>query len=365
MIECVNGKRIWFITDTHLGVRNNSNEWIEIMEDYFNNFFLPLVEKNYRKGDVLFHLGDVYDSRQSINIRVLNFSVSLFERLSSIFKDGIYIIAGNHDIWGRSSNEINSLSSIKWIPNVNILEEPDTIKIGKTKILMMPWRKTPEDASSFLDSSESHDILCCHADIQGLKYNKYVQTKEGSSVSDFVKFRRVYSGHIHYSQKLKNINMLGSPYELTRSDCENPKFINLLDLETMDDYVFYNTHSPKFKRFYFEDIVEMTPEELISVTRNNFVDIMINPIKFPKVNFNLVIDLMEGYRSVNLQAHETDRSENVSDNIIDSSGRHFTILEMIEKHVSSLEEDDTEKNKILSSLNKLYSIVINKEDENN
>ena len=32
-------KRVIFITDTHLGVRNNSNDWIDIHEDYFKNWF--------------------------------------------------------------------------------------------------------------------------------------------------------------------------------------------------------------------------------------------------------------------------------------------------------------------------------------
>ena len=37
-------KRVWFITDTHLGVRNNSNEWLDQTRDYFFNWFFPLVE---------------------------------------------------------------------------------------------------------------------------------------------------------------------------------------------------------------------------------------------------------------------------------------------------------------------------------
>ena len=37
-------KRVWFITDTHLGVRNSSNEWIDIIDSYFHNFFFPLLK---------------------------------------------------------------------------------------------------------------------------------------------------------------------------------------------------------------------------------------------------------------------------------------------------------------------------------
>ena len=74
-----NARRVWFITDTHFGVRNSSNEWIEIIRDYFFQWFIPLVKENYRPGDVLIHLGDWYDSRQSVNLKVLNLGVDVAE----------------------------------------------------------------------------------------------------------------------------------------------------------------------------------------------------------------------------------------------------------------------------------------------
>jgi DNA repair exonuclease SbcCD nuclease subunit len=366
MIVNDKGERIFFITDTHFGVRNNSNEWIEIMEDYFDNFFFPLVEKNYRPGDVLFHLGDVYDSRQSLSLRVLNFSVKVFERLSSIFKDGIYVIAGNHDIWGRDSNEINSLASIKWIPNVHVLEEPDTILMAGKKILMMPWRKNSEEASEFLNSSEPHDILCCHADIQGVKFNKYVEVKEGPSIATFAKFGTVYSGHIHYAQNVKNVVMLGSPYQLTRSDIENNKSIHILHLDDNFTNVVFNNRSPKFLKLDFEKVLEMTPEELKSITDNNFVDLMVDVIKFPKMNFNQVLDMIEGFRAFNIQPYDNSTSPdltNIAFPKADTLDKNVTAIYLISKYLELLGDDEETKTKLMNSLNKLYNIVIKQEDE--
>ena len=37
-------KRLWMITDTHLGVRNSSEEWIQIVRKYFFEWFIPLVK---------------------------------------------------------------------------------------------------------------------------------------------------------------------------------------------------------------------------------------------------------------------------------------------------------------------------------
>jgi predicted MPP superfamily phosphohydrolase len=70
------------------------------------------VDKEYREGDVLIHLGDYYDSRQSVNLKVLNLGVDIAEKLSNRFRDGVHIIIGNHDIWGKTSNDINPFIGI-------------------------------------------------------------------------------------------------------------------------------------------------------------------------------------------------------------------------------------------------------------
>ena len=42
-------KRIWMVSDSHLGCRSNSVLWLKIIEDYFFEFFIPLVKKEYKK----------------------------------------------------------------------------------------------------------------------------------------------------------------------------------------------------------------------------------------------------------------------------------------------------------------------------
>ena len=77
-------KRAWLITDTHLGVRNSSQEWLQIMKEFFYDFFIPLVKKEKKPGDILIHCGDVFDSRHSLNLFVLNEAIQIFEDLSKI-----------------------------------------------------------------------------------------------------------------------------------------------------------------------------------------------------------------------------------------------------------------------------------------
>ncbi len=356
-------KRIWFITDTHLGVRNNSNDWIENIRDYFFNWFFPLVKENYRPGDILLHLGDFFDSRQSINLRVLNLGVEIAEEMSRLFEGGVHIIVGNHDIWGKNSNEINSLKSIKWIPGIKIYEEPLSTNFGSRSFFLMPWRKDHEEDSKTLEEANPHDVLCCHADIRGLKFNKYVMNEEGSDVTKFEKFQKVYSGHIHYSQIVGNINMLGSPYELTRSDMDNPKSIWLLDLDTMKEKRFVNNHSPKFKRFNFEDILESTPEQLEPEFRNNFVDILIDPVMSLKAPLSLLTDVLTTQKSLKFHPYDPNQANSLSQQIIDTEGKQFNVLDFAKEFVDNLDEPQEIKDKMYNSLVKLHTIVLTQSNE--
>ncbi len=363
MVENRSAKRVWFITDTHLGVRNNSNEWIDSIREYFFDWFFPLVRENYQPGDVLFHLGDFFDSRQSINLKVLNLGIEVAEELSAIFKDGVYIIVGNHDIWGKTSNEVNSLKSIKWIPGINILEEPLSMRILDKSFLLMPWRKDHEAESEFLESSAPHDVLCCHADIRGLKFNKFTRVETGASLDEFEKFRRVYSGHIHYAQKAGNINMLGSPYEITRSDMDNVKGITLLNVSDLKETFFANDFSPKFKRLYFNDILESTPEDLEPIFNNNFVDIMIDPVMSLKAPLNILTDILQSQRSLKFHPYDPNQANSLSQQIIDIEGRQFNVLDFIKEYIENLEQDQNTKDKMYQSLVKLHTIVTTQEQE--
>lgn len=356
-------KRAFIIGDTHFGVRNSSNEWIDIMRDYFYDWFIPMVKKNYQPGDVLIHLGDVYDSRQSINIKVLNLGVGIFESMSEIFKDGIYIIAGNHDLWGKNSNEINSLKSLKWIPNVSIFEEPETLILGDKKFLMMPWRKDHAAEEEFLDSSKPHDFLCCHADIRGLKFNRYVTVEEGADSKKFAKFKTVYSGHIHYSQIVNNIKMVGSPYELTRSDMGNPKSIVLLDLETGEDLKIINDFSPKFKKLFFDQILEMNTDELELEFKNNFIDVMIDPSMALKAPLNIISDTITSQRKLSFHPYDPNQATTLSNRIHETDGRQFSVIDFIREYINGMTHDDETKGKLIASLEKLHKITVDKDNE--
>jgi DNA repair exonuclease SbcCD nuclease subunit len=364
MIKLPHIKRIWFITDTHLGVRNSSEDWINIHRSYFYEWFIPLVKKNYREGDVLMHLGDVYDSRQSLNLKVLNLGISIFEELSTIFKNGIYIICGNHDIFGRNSNDVNSLKSLKWIPNVKIFEEPETIHFGPKKVFLMPWRRDHDAEREVLASVEEHDYMFCHTDLKGLMFNKFVRIDEGLNYDDMSKFERVYSGHIHYSQNFGKMRMLGSPYQLTRSDTDNPKGITLLDLETGDEKYFDNNFSPKFIRMTFEKIINSTPEELNPIFKNNFIDILVDPEIAVKAPLGLLTDYVTPPLKISFTPITTPEQNIVDEGFHDLEGKNFSILELTKLYLEKCNYEEEKSKKIYAAVEKLlYKVSIKTEED--
>ena len=77
-------KRCFIVSDTHFGVRNSSYEWLDIMKDYFNNFFIPLLKREAKPGDFVMHCGDVFDSRHSLNLLVMNEAMAIFEQIAEI-----------------------------------------------------------------------------------------------------------------------------------------------------------------------------------------------------------------------------------------------------------------------------------------
>jgi UDP-2,3-diacylglucosamine pyrophosphatase LpxH len=106
------------------------------MNNYFYQFFIPFIKEVKKPNDKLVVLGDIFDNRTSINTKVLNSVVKLFETLSKIIE--IHIILGNHDIFAMTDPEINSVVSIRNIQNIIIYNEPTLVTFDNTKCLFMP-----------------------------------------------------------------------------------------------------------------------------------------------------------------------------------------------------------------------------------
>ena len=349
-------KRIWILGDMHLGVRANSVEWLEIQQEYYDNVFVPTLKANYQEGDVLVQVGDVFDNRQSINLKVLHYAVDLFERLGKIMPT--HVICGNHDIWAKKSNDVTSIDTLKWIPNVGIYKKCKTFNWGGKNILLMPWRRDANHEAETLAKYSKIDIVFCHSEVTGIKLNAKVNNQHGNSIETYSGYTAVYSGHIHYRQKKGKLRMVGTPYQLTRSDSNNPKGFDLVDLATMDETFFENETSPKFVKYNLANLYNTPLGDFKKEIENNFVDLYV-PAKIAASNSlsKLINKIQKISRKIepNIYDEENFLDKDFYDlDEIEDLYKNYNILHLCNLYVDGLSHDDEMKQQIKTRLKQLH-----------
>lgn len=344
-------KRGWVISDIHWGCRSNSNEWLEICYKFHVEFLIPYLKKNAKPGDILFISGDIFDSRQSIGLNTLNMALEVYSEIAKILP--IEIILGNHDIFMKDSNKINSVKPLGLLPNITVYEEPVMKNWGGKKVLLMPWRKNHDVEREFLLTQQA-DYLLCHTDFIGAKNNAYVTIEKGNSVEVVKNFRKVFSGHIHWRQKINNVTFFGCPYQMTRSDIGNDKGLWLLDFEKETEEFIVNPISPKFLKIHLNELLNLTPIEIGKIVNNNFVDLTI-----PE-NFLDIVDIKElqiwikNYRKLNIFVV----SETAENAIEEAPGENsFDLLEVVKKYIEKLPISDNAMKISFNKISELYSRV--------
>jgi len=350
-------KRIWILGDMHLGVRSNSLEWLQIHKDFFEKQFIPHLKKHVKDGDILVQVGDSFDNRQSINLKVLHYAVDLFERLGEILPT--HVIAGNHDIWAKKSNDVTSIDSLKWIPNVSIYKEPKMLKWAGKNVLMMPWRIGPEHEAETLAEFPSADILFCHSEVTGVSLNSKVKNIHGIDISAYRNFEAVYSGHIHYRQTKGVLRLVGTPYELTRSDINNTKGFNMVDLSTMEETFIENIISPKFVKFFLANIYDMTLGDFKEAIKDNFVDLYVPAHIATTSALSKLINKIQGIgRRIEPTIYDEDSLVDIemSDINEDDLYKNYDVINLIKVYLENSTYDDKTKEKIESKLNMLHSL---------
>lgn len=349
--------RVWVLGDLHFGVRANSVEWLDIQKQFFEEVFIPTLKENVKPGDVLVQVGDTFDNRQSINIRVLNYAVDLFERLGKILP--VHVICGNHDIWAKNSNEVTSIDSLKWIPGVQIYKEPKLMDWSGRKILMMPWRRDANHEAETLADYPTAEIVFCHSEVKGIYLNAKVKNEHGTDSNIYDKYTRVFSGHIHFRQERGKLLMVGTPYQLTRSDANNTKGFDLVDLEDMSETFYPNDVSPKFMKYNIVQLYDMPLGQFKNQIRNNFVDLFV-PSRIATTNAlsKLINEIQNISRKLepNIYQEENYIDKDFYDmDDVEEMYKNYSIMNLCNVYVDGLGDDEETKARLKKKLKALYN----------
>ena len=242
--------KVAIITDTHYGARKGSDHLHNYFEMFYRDVFFPSLEKY--QVDTVIHMGDIFDSRKSIDLKSLEWSKKVvFEPLK---KYNVYAIVGNHDCYYKDTNYVNSPDLLlRAYPNIKLYSKATEIEIDKLKILMLPWINSEnfDETKELIDGCESK-VAMGHLEINGFKATRGHMMETGMDTSVFDKFDKVYSGHFHTRSTDGKIYYLGNPYEMYWNDVNDTRGFHIFDTNTLELTPINNPYK-LFYNVYYDD----------------------------------------------------------------------------------------------------------------
>ena len=243
--------RVAVITDTHWSARKSSRLFQDYFEQFYNNVFFPTLEQY--GIDTIIHMGDAFDSRKSIDFVGLDWTRKVV--LEPLSKYKVHLITGNHDVYFKNSNKVNSPELLlKDYENIKTYSEPTEVNIGRLNILLLPWINSENQDKSFkLIKNTKAKVAMGHLELQGFRVNKnLVMEEHGLEANIFSNFKKVFSGHYHTRSDNGTVFYLGNPYEIYWNDVNDPRGFTIFDTETLEHFHIDNPYR-MFYNIYYED----------------------------------------------------------------------------------------------------------------
>ena len=243
--------KIALITDQHLDGRKGSVAFWNYFQKFYDEIFFPELEKRGIKHCI--HMGDAFDNRKNIDYWSLNWAK---ENVYDKFKNlgvKVWQLVGNHDIYYKNTNEINSIDSLlEHYDNVTPVSTPDTYDINGFKAMMLPWicEDNYKETCTKIDESDAK-IAFGHLELHGFELYPGMTQQGGIDKGIIEKFDTVFSGHYHTRSNDGQVFYLGNPYEMYWNDCGDKRGFNILDTETMEIEFVENTNTI-FEKIYFD-----------------------------------------------------------------------------------------------------------------
>ena len=335
------------------GIRSDSEIFADYQEKFFNNFFDYCIKNKITK---IIHLGDMFEKRKTININTL-------ERWKIMFLDKIInnkmeliVIAGNHDVYHKNTNSINSLRQMlgkySWAKIIDI--NPEMSRIGNHNFLFVPWI-TDDNAEICVKELEKNkaDVVMGHFELSGFEMNKGYLMESGMD-SDILKgYQMVLSGHYHTKSTKDNIYYLGTQMEFTWTDFNDKKYFHVLDTNSLKLEAIENTEY-MFVKLYYDNapLSKVLPNvknccvKLYVTKKENVIDyeIYVNKIKGENPHeFSIIDTTMQVTNSTTNNFTDADDTESIISSYIDA--------------ISDIADSD--KIDVKNLLLKLYSEALN------
>ena len=344
--------KIALITDTHFGARNDNIFFDEYFYKFYEGIFFPYLQQHGIKNCI--HLGDVMDRRKFVSYRTAkNFRERFLLPFNTLEID-LHMLVGNHDIYFKNTNDINSLQELigQEQRRFKIYPEAETVEFDGLPILMLPWINPQNEIYSFGMIDETPATICMsHLELKGFEMHGGHVSENGYDKKDFKKFDTVFSGHFHKKSDDGQVFYLGTPYQMTWSDYNCPKGFHVFDTETRELTRIVNPQKI-FEKIYYDDTQENYDSHDVNQYRNKYIKLVVvnknDLYKFDKFTDRLYkadcheIKIIEDFTDLN--------ATTVSDDIVKNTEDTMTLLGRY------VDESDTplKKDRLKENLAKLY-----------
>jgi DNA repair exonuclease SbcCD nuclease subunit len=351
--------KVCVLGDIHIAVRNSSLVFHKQLDLFANDVLIPYLKEN--NIDTVFQLGDLFDTRKSINF------LSLYEARKCFFdklKENnikLHTLVGNHDIYFRETLEVNSSSLLlKEYDNITVYDKPTTIDFNGISIDIIPWICAENRAVVNKMIQESSSKLCIgHFEFANFPMYKGVESHGGIVLDDFYKkYDLILTGHFHTQSNNGNVHYTGIPYEMTWSDYNDQKGFHVLDIKTLNREFIPNPHKV-FARIEYDDSNTDYTKESTSQYSGKYVKvIVINKKDLYAYDTFMKRLYSAGCNDIKVMEDLSEYQDGIIDEKIDLTDTRV----IMSNYVDSI-ESKCDKQKIKNLLSGLFNEAINVSDK--
>jgi DNA repair exonuclease SbcCD nuclease subunit len=352
--------KLCILGDTHFGARGDSIDFHKYFQKFYDEVLFPYLRENNIK--VIFQMGDLFDRRKFINFNSLYLCRKYF--FDKCEREGIklHTLLGNHDVAYKNTLEINSSSLLlNEYHNIEIYDDFQTVEFDGVNIDIVPWLCDDNEPVIFEKMKESKSQICFgHFEIAGFEMDRGNVCDTGIDKQSLSKYDIVLTGHFHHKSTDGNITYVGTPYEMTWADWNDPKGFHIFDTNTRGMEFIQNPFAMFHKVSYddgtstFEDWKKYDFDKL----KECYVKVVVlnkqNPFLFDHVIDNLY---KVGVSDISIVEDFSDSLIDDDQEIIDQAEDTMTILS---KYIDNLSLD-VEPDKLKNIMRELYVEALNTE----
>ncbi len=339
--------KVAVITDQHFGARKSSKFFHDYFQKFYDDIFFPYLEEN--KITSIVDMGDTFDNRRAIDLWAIDWAKeNYFNRLRDM---GItlHTIIGNHDIYYKNTNTVNSVNLLlKEYDNVKIYSEIEEVKLGRLKVLFVPWinQENEENSLKVIQKSKAR-VVMGHLELNGFRATRGHMMEDGMDISVYDKFEKIYSGHFHTRSDNGKVYYLGNPYEMFWNDVKDARGFHIFDTETLEHTPINNPYR-LFYNVYYED----TNYKLFNATeyKNKIVKVIVKK-KTEQKQFEKFIDKLHDIGVHELKIVENFNIQGNDDFEVEETENTISILN---RYIDE-SEMECDKSIIKGILQKIYS----------